>query len=232
MADSDSALTPEQKLLRVIEDPPTEKASGPRGGPSMLSLFSISALKGRFAYFKDKFKKGGSDSESEGGGAASGLKKLNLGLKFAGSLLALAFVANLAHEAYSLDSAYNSYAEIPQQRMADIAIESERVFSADFFEELDEKNVFIPVASRVEEAPKTGGAMLNLQMLELTQNLRLVGISVSPEGAEKTFCMLEDLKKDMTSFVRVGDTVMGMKVAEIREDSILLEYGGEQIELR
>ena len=62
--------------------------------------------------------------------------------------------------------------------------------------------------------------------------MKLTGISVNPTDPSQTFCMIEDVEKNITTFLKVGDSILGLKVANIREDSIILQYQGETIEVR
>jgi len=92
------------------------------------------------------------------------------------------------------------------------------------------RNIFVPIDKRVVKKAET--SEISLKLLEITQQLKLVGISVHPTDPKRTFCMIEDLKKNMTTFLRVGDTISGIKVEKINSDNVVLAFQQERMELR
>jgi len=234
MAESSASLTPEKKLLRLIEDPQAGEAGG--GGKGSKSggkvpfdfarFFSPSAMQGRIAYLKDNWKAIASGS----GPASFSLKQVNMVLKVVILCMGVFFLGNIFLELKSAKGDFNSYAHIPQKEMAEISLTQPKIFDESFFDEVARRNIFIPSEKREEvKKPKSG---VYLKLLEISQQLRLVGISLRPERPKETFCMIEDLKKNMTSFLKVGDSISGLTVEKIYEDNVVLAYADEKIELR
>lgn len=232
MADADSSLTPEKKLLKLIEDPPggaQGEAGGPRGkrGFDWRGWVSPQALQGRLAAAQERWKQ-----VAKRRGDELDLRKITQVVKISVIVFAVYAVGALAFEVNATGREYQSFLTIPQKEMAEMLASETRLFDKKLFEEIEKRNVFIPVAKRVEDDKKRTDGGVSMKLVELTQNLKLVGISVNPVDSARTFCMVEDLKKNVTTFLKVGDTIMGMKVAEIQPDVVVLTYRGEEIELR
>jgi type II secretory pathway component PulC len=64
--------------------------------------------------------------------------------------------------------------------------------------------------------------------MEMTQNLKLVGISWSNDPD----AMIEDTKTTRTFFVKRGQMISEVKVKDIARDKVVLTYDGEDIDLR
>lgn len=231
MAESSSSLTPEKKLLRLIEDPQAGGGgkSVPSGGKmpfDFSKLLSPSAIQGRISYLRDNWK----GILSGSGPAAFSLKQVNMILKVACLFVGIFFLGNIFLELKSAESDYHAVAGIPQREIAEISLTQPKVFDENFFDEVARRNIFIPSEKREEvKKPKSG---VYLKLLEISQQLRLVGISLRPERPKETFCMIEDLKKNMTSFLKAGDSISGLTVEKINEDNVVLAYADEKIELR
>jgi len=86
---------------------------------------------------------------------------------------------------------------------------------------LDGRNIFqpmmpdlAPLAANVPQAP----------------SYRLVGIAESP-NPEHTYVMVENTRTQMTFFLQYDVTVENMKLEEIHEDKVIVNIGGESIEI-
>ena len=68
----------------------------------------------------------------------------------------------------------------------------------------------------------------------MVENLQVVGISESESssGEKERYAMVEDLKTELTYFLNEGDTILNVMVKQIKENSLVLEYQQETIELR
>ena len=121
---------------------------------------------------------------------------------------------------------------IAPREAAVMPVPDTRKYAVDLFEDPKRRNVFVPYEKPVKVEEQTESSVMSLKLLEITKDLKLTGISVNPTDPARTFCMVEDVKKDMTSFLKKGDTINGLSVAEIKQDSIILSYEKERIELR
>ena len=68
--------------------------------------------------------------------------------------------------------------------------------------------------------------------MEITKTLKLTGISYFEGDASRTFCMIEDIQKNITTFLRQGESLGGVTVKEIRQDNVVLKLGEEEMEIR
>lgn len=120
--------------------------------------------------------------------------------------------------------------DVSQRQMADISFEDGLQAKTTFLDGYEIRNIFKPYERRSEQATEATG--VSLRILDIADKLRLTGISVHPTDDSRTYCMIEDVEKDLTTFLRVGDTISGLSVAQIKQDSILLAYKDETIEIR
>ena len=233
MAEPDSSLSPEKKLLKLIEEPQTSAAkpsseAAAKAGPQInfASLFSPSALKGKVAHVKDRvllLLKNSKDPVN--------VKKVNRMITGITVGLAVYLGCAIMYEISVAYKDYNSEFKIAPKEMADIPMAESRKINPDLFEEVQKRNIFISQEKRtVAEAPdKESGS---LKLVEITKDLKLTGISINPGDAARTFCMIEDLKKNVTSFLKIGDTISGLQVEQINPDGVVLKHQKESIELR
>ena len=226
MADPGSSLTPEKRLLKLIEEPQSEATQ--KGGPGfqLKSLLSVAALKGRLAYAKEyglSFVKQKKESIS--------LKQIGATAKIGTVGLGLYLGVNLMWEVNALHQDYKTGFDISQKEMVDLPVSEGRVFDPAFFHEVERRNIFLPNSKRVEAQNAETNSM-SLKLVEFTKDLKLTGISVNPENPERTFCMIEDIKKNTTTFLKVGDTISGLEVKSIKSDGVVLRHEKEEIEIR
>jgi hypothetical protein len=66
----------------------------------------------------------------------------------------------------------------------------------------------------------------------MVKDLKLTGLSVNPTSPSESYCMIEDITKGITHFLKVGETLNGLKVTEIHSDGALLQYQNETTEMR
>lgn len=247
MAQSDSSLTPEQRLLKLIESgqtPDPAKDSG-KGAPertvkpgsgaglgagfsmdSLTRYFSPSYLQGRISYLQENWKNLLQPPKFD----EFNVKKINSILKVVIAVLVFFFSISIISELQNFKKDAQAYTGVAQKPMADILVAEPKVFEESFFDEIARRNIFVPIDKRVGE--KKGKSEFSMKLLEITQQLKLVGISIHPTEAKRTFCMIEDLKKNMTCFLRTGDSISGLKVEKINADNVVLTCQDERIELR
>jgi len=237
MGHPDSSLTPEKRLLKLIEEPGTAVAQAEgeeetdtavdAPAPSIQSILSPSALLGRFSYFRDRFL-----AFLRNEGPPLNLKQVNKSIKIFTFGLAFYFAGALLYEFMTVGKDIKLKLDLSPRDIAEAPVPDVRRYDIDLFDDTERRNVFVPYVEKVEEVKEDAASVLSLKLLEITKDFKLTGISLDPDHPERTFRMVEDIKKDMTSFLRVGDSISGLTVAEIREDSIVLQYEKERIELR
>ena len=86
------------------------------------------------------------------------------------------------------------------------------------------RNIFRPKPKKAEE-PKADTAAVT------TQNYKLVGISMDPDPAESS-AMVENVKTNVTFFLKKGDKLEGMELMGIYDDKLVLKVQGQEVELR
>ena len=231
MADSSSSLTPEKRLLNLIESGGKgEAASEPKARPvvtqtstantaSLKSLTTVSVVEKAQLFFED-FKK------------RFGIKTVNSGARVVLVGLALVTIVNAAYEMKVAGRDPLFGLDVPERKITRIDVD-ETVIDAGKMQGQDSRNVFLPFAKREELlAAKPDASSSSAKLVEMTKTMKLTGISYNPEDATGTYCMIEDLQKNITVFLREGDQISGMKVAKILEESVQLQYENEKIEIR
>lgn len=244
MANPDSSLTPEQRLLKIIESPEeaakqAQRETAGRGGVKAASkkkegapvnwssLLSPSAIKGRLVFAKDLLFGGG-----KVGTETLNVKQLNNVVKiFAVGFAGYVVVAS-SFETLGVYKDYSSKFKVSQKEMAEVPISEGYQVDPALFDEVDKRNIFIPQEKRVQAEANPDAQEASLRLVEITKDLKLAGISMNEQDPTRTFCMVEDLKKNVTNFLKVGDTISGLKVDQINEDGVVLKHQKEQIELR
>lgn len=95
------------------------------------------------------------------------------------------------------------------------------------------RNIFHPYEKPVEVVQEEASEDIRVpaRLKEQTENLRLVGISWldTPESAS---AMVENTESGITYFLRSGERVNGLTVKTIYAQSVVLEMGGEELELK
>lgn len=228
MADSSASLTPEKRLLNLIEN--GGKSEAPSGGrlppsaaptsgaapvlkePFRLSFQDIGQF---FLSLKDRF----------------GLKTVNQVAHVFLAGLMLVTAGNAVYEMKMSGKDPLAGLEIPERKVALMNIDEEN-YDASKMQSSDARNVFLPFAKREEQQVAQAGSSGSAKLLEMTKTMKLTGISFNPEDKQATYCMIEDLSKNITVFLREGDQISGMKVGKILEESIELQYENEKIEIR
>lgn len=230
MADADKSLTPEKKLLKLIEEPEARK-SGRAGGSKAAfpwkDLFSIQALRERFAGM------GGPWSVLFGAGRKHlGLREANALTVIVTIALSIFFAGDLLYEVKIANKNLWDDLEIPKAKVTDFEIAEERILESISLENMDSRNIFMPFDKRTDVVPEQKKESVSAQILDRIKNLKLTGISYNPDDPSRIFCMIEDIEKGITSFLRIGDQISGLKVAKISEENVTLELGKETAELR
>ncbi len=241
MASTDSSLTPEQKLLKIIEqggESATPKnssgaggsesaSSGKKQGVSVSSFLSPSAIKGRLQYARDWIQ-----AYSKGKKDPIDFRKINQGAKLVVACFAIYLSLAIVYEVFNVNRSYDSNMKISPKEMAEPPEVETRKIDPSLFDEVDKRNVFIPQEKRLATTGTAEPVSNPIRLVELIKDLKLTGISINPADDSKTYCMVEDIKKNITNFLRVGNMISGLKVAQINSEGIVLKNQNDSIELR
>jgi len=242
MADPDASLTPEQRLLKIIEgggDPQqdqgslTEEAGEPafsetkkkREPINWKELFSPTAIRGRFEYLRDSIQ----NQAKEQSGSIK-IKTINQVLVAGCIILAFVIVGNAAFEMRVVSVDFLSRFDLSQKKMADLLVGGTHDVSQLFMGE-PPRNVFAPAMEKAA-GTATVSSDLALKLIEMVKTLKLAGISYFEGDASRTFCMIEDIQKNITTFLKQGESFSGLSVKEIKPDSVILSLGTEELEIR
>ncbi|HOW59044.1 MAG TPA: hypothetical protein PLO78_04895 [Candidatus Omnitrophota bacterium] len=224
---ADPSLTPEKRLLDLIEEPETLKKEvaagakkGRRGG-----LFSPGDLKGMLASFN-----AGVTQWVERHKAAFGIKQLNRTLKFIVMILALFLTVDFIWGYVGVQQDFSKKITIPENKIFDVPEPKEMSKEGEPVESWDLGKIFMPYGKRQEEAERLQKEQSS-RLVEITKNLKLTGISFNPTEPKRAYCMIEDVEKNITTFLREGDPLGVLRVLKIHEDHVVLESGNETVEL-
>lgn len=252
MADSDSSVSPEKRLLDLIEgtgpagpSEETVKEEGPsiRLAPKPKSVskgagsgIGLPSMDFKFSFSPDALIEFFSSVSKTVTGMFQGempemnMAKLTQFARLAALLIGIVLVLNLLLEWYQTEQPVWREPTLEQKKMAEEELELKSIFSHGT-NLVEKKNVFVPFANRGDKknVTETGASV---KLVEMTQQLKLTGLSIYPGDSKRTFCMIEDLQKNMTSFLREGDSVMGLKIMKITADGVTLGFQGEEIVLK
>ena len=215
--------TPEKQLLNLIEEPrgrsSLQAAAIKRHG---LSIFSFGALRGRFAFFKDKLQK----DIKEGRVYQLNVKALNGILRLMVVLLGVYLSISLTLSV--LNSGKTIEVEPRSQSGKPVASGQSGSFmkaASYYLEKARERDIFRMGVKKTPESAVKGPSQ---RIVDATQGLRLVGISWS----EDPDVMIEDTKINRTYFLKKGQSVDNLKLEAVFKDKVILSYAGEEIELK
>lgn len=224
MANPDPSLTPEKRLLDLIEEPEANKKEIAAGAQKarQAGQFSAAALKEKFlgdatATFK-KVK------------ASFGIKEINRFLQVAVAVLAFVFLVMVLIDMLSLKQDPIGPIEVPDSQALEMAPVADAAKGAVPVENWDLGKMFVPYGKRVEAAQKLQKEQ-SARLLDMAKNLKLTGISLNPKDSQRAFCMIEDVEKGITTFLREGDPLGLLRVSKIQEDRVILSMGDETLEI-
>jgi len=220
--------TPEKQLLRLLENEGSKGVSvkGQAVRKRGLSLFSPGAWKGRLFFFKDGFKKG-----ARGEGARQ------LDVKSVNRILVLSIIALIGYLVFTLYISMDNLNTLPNLT----SVTKDTLKSAGFpeisplkavsyyTEKVIARNIFrmglADIGVKEEEVILEPASET---IVELIQNLRLVGISWSDEPD----AMIEDMEAVRTFFLKRGQVIGKLKIQAIFKDKVILSYEGAEVELK
>ena len=212
----DAPLTPEEKLLRIIEAPPgAARAMGPR---RRLQDFKFS-----LEFFKTKY----GPKAVEKARALLNLRSLNVLLVVlsvgATVFLVFDFLMGMPRSSV-LDRIEASGKKI---KAADLTIEGLEPLAI-YTQEITQRNIFSLPEPPPAPAPAAQAPVPSPEATELTTNLKLVGIIWS----DVPQAMLEDSKEQRTYLLNRGASIKGARVKDILKDRVILSYDNQDIEIR
>ncbi len=227
-------ISPEKELLRLIEDP--EIKSTATRGPQIVkrrsaSLFSASAWKGRISFLKEQAK-GRLNNPIE---YAFDIKSINRGLLLLTIIVGFYVITNLTFSVADMNSMPDFQFDVGKMPKP-MELQEAKTFTKPltfYLEKVRSRDLFkmgreVIVESDDEEVKTVIRSSGPSKLVEMTQDLRLVGISWSKDPD----AMIEDTKASRTFFVKRGHKIGGMRVEAIFKDKIVLSYEGEETELR
>ena len=88
------------------------------------------------------------------------------------------------------------------------------------------RNIFNP-----EQKEEAQVQMVVPRINEIVKDLKVVGISWD-ENKKQSFAMVEDLSKQVTYFLREGDSVLNLVVKKVDDEGLILMYGQEEVTLK
>jgi hypothetical protein len=225
MAQPDSSLTPEKRLLDLIEEPSAYQKDIADGAKKVQQA-------GRFdpGLLVEKFLRTSTEL-FERVKSSFGIKELNRILRYLVVALGLVFMVDLLLGVMDLQKDVVGSIGTAEPKMLEPPPVSETAKEAEPVENWDLGKMFMPYSKRVEEAQKLEKEQ-STKLVEMTKTLKLTGISYNPTDPSKVYCMIEDVQKGITTFLREGDPIGLLKVAKINEEHVVLSLGEDQVEIR
>lgn len=220
----ESRPSPEKELLNLIEKPSSRRSLQAAAIKyHSLSFFSIGALRGRIAFLKNRlsgYLRGGQARQLD-------IKTLNNFLKLCIVALGIYFIFDLSSSILDVRKGLRlgtSYGKAPAAESAQIA--SLLKAASYYLEKVRERDIFSMGA--VSDSGKAGKD-LSQKAIEATAHLKLVGIAWSDDPD----IMVEDTNAKRTFFLKKGQMIDGeIKIQAVFKDKVILNYKGEEVELK
>jgi hypothetical protein len=215
-------LNPEKDLLKLIEKP---MAKGTTAVSAIrrrsLGLFSLTALKSRFAFLKSHWRDFNFQKARE-----LDIRMVNRGLELFIFLLVFYFVLSLSSSIFLLSRPLDL--KVNMEKAAELksaSFDSILKTAAYYLEKARGRDIFRRGRNKVDNLLKGPSA----RALEATAHLKLVGISWSADPD----AMIEDTRNPRTLFLKKGQLIDNeIKLEAIFKDKIVLSYKGEEVELK
>lgn len=211
--------TAERELLKTIEADPRAVKPLPKK-----STVNISAIQSSCAFFIDTFK-------NRLSGKTIAIKPAVINQGLLGFIILLAILST-----FSIVQGFGRLQNIPTFELSDItrqiAMASEVMLPLKEFPYYSDiligRNIFVEEQQKQEQALQKA---VTSRINELVTNLKVVGLSWSEQPNDR-FVMLEDTKASLTHFLKEGDKILNLVVKRIKQESVILGYSEEEIELR
>lgn len=220
------ALSPEKQLLKLIEDPKSKGAdiraqAVKRQG---LGLVSTNAWISRFSFLKSK------SAAWAGSGGLQHLDIRGINSILMMSVIALAFYlfTSVVMSSIDLKKKPELNFEAPGGTGAAAFQNASLLKAASFYsEQVRERDIF-RIGGKKAKNEDAVAAPSSSAITDATQNLRLVGIAWS----ENPDAMIEDTSIPKTFFMKRGEKIGDIKIQAIFKDKVILNYEGQEIELK
>lgn len=221
-------ISPEERLFRAIDRRNSDERRSPGVLPSTgkkderkfhlkppLVVMNLKKDIGRYlqkTYF----------AVSKGSFADINMQAVNKILMGVAGILTVFLIGDFIRMAPRINKVYEDVSVLPAAHLKKKNISPLEPVSV-YFNVAAKRDVFNPV---LPKAAVPVASVKAVPLSELTKDLRLVGIywGEAPEA------MLEDTSEKKTYFLKIGQTIKGIKVNSILEDRIILEYGDETME--
>ena len=229
---TERSVIPEKQLLKLIEEQKGKNSNAVQAQVLKrrgMSFVSLGAWLGRFSFSKDWFRRRVDSLR----GQSLDIKSINRILLLCACGFVLYFLASTTTALIQLNSP--SDLEAPASENGASINLMERVFLKKavsyYLEKMGQRDIFQMGA--VQKVTTTDGVQTQMQVtsakiLEVTENLKLVGISWSSNPD----AIIEDTKESKTFFVKPGQRIGEVKVQAIFKDKVILSYQGEETELK
>ena len=215
MVAADAGMTPEEKLLRIIEAPGEAKAHALK--PSFNFQASSLYVKSWVKHYQEKV-----------------LKSLSLKMAIkalAGICAAATFfmIADFLIGLPNMSMISNLEKAAKHSDLGKVAIGSLNPLAV-FQQEIGQHNIFsLPPAGAIPQAAEAAKAKASEEIAQAaTASLKLVGIIWS----DMPQAMIEDEKDGRTQLVSRGAKIRDARVKEILKDRVILLYDDQDVELR
>ncbi|HQP91089.1 MAG TPA: type II secretion system protein N [Candidatus Omnitrophota bacterium] len=219
---ADQNLTPEEKLLRMIETP----QGGPPPRPMNQRHRSLQDLTLNWKFLYEKYSKVIKERYQDYVNFRTGNILLFSICAVATIYFALDFILG-APRANAISQIQTSAKKID---MGDLSLEELAPLSI-FTQEISQRNIFALPEAEVKTAVTQSAEQTQTTAevaADATADLKLVGIIWSdiPQA------MIEDSKEQRTHLVSRGNTIKDARVKEILKDRVILSYDSQDVELR
>lgn len=219
-------LTPEKQLLKLIEKPKGETVAAEHVKREGKKWFSLDALKGRLAYLKSFSLKKWLWFRRESQ-TSFGLRQINFILKCAVLFLTLFLGYSVIVMALELTRASNLIFRFDQKETVQPEPSPVLKDLSSYLDKVRSRDIFNVGTAAVEKAQEE--AVKEVPPPEVKRNFSLVGIAWS----ENPEAMIEDVDEKRTHFMKRGQAIDDeVKVVSIFKDRVILNYKGEEVELR
>ncbi len=230
--------TPEEQLLKLIENPGAAKSAGGGSGkkaetgkPSGFRLPDFGKWASSFAYLKAGAKRQAGAQTAE---------PFKLDLKFANRILIVLAISFGIYLIFDITSLKSGHADFLNQVGTNDAVFPPAFDPAkaaprdlEYYQEpLSQRNPFFPPGSKTaaQSVPDTASAAPatpSAPIQEIMQSIKLVGISFGDEP----LAMIEDVQTGRTYFLKRGQELKGIKVQSISKEKVVVTHDGQEAEL-
>ena len=124
--------------------------------------------------------------------------------------MVLVFAVSVALDFMSLGQDFSKSIQVPESKMFELEPVKETPAEDTGVAGWDLGKMFMPYGKRQEEADKLQKEQ-SARLADVTKQLKLTGISYNPQDPKSAFCMIEDVEKGITTFLREGDPIGALK---------------------